>query len=132
MATGDRDLAIAELDAVRNPPGPLDVHGDFPMKPAAKVTREDVASSNLILFGTPENNAVLKRIAPSLPAGLVGRGGIFIYPNPENPERYVVVWSEKLLSAADNGLACRLDHAAEPAARLRAGEGREDRLGRAF
>ena len=68
---GDRDLAIAELDAIRNPPGPLDIHGDFPMKAASKVTREDIESSNLILFGTPKSNAVLKRIAESLPAELL-------------------------------------------------------------
>ncbi len=101
---GDRDLAIAELDAIRNPAGPLDIHGDFPMKPAAKVTREDVASSNLILFGTPKSNAVLKRLAPSLPAGLLRDDAIFIYPNPENPSRYIVVWSGKLLSAPGPGL----------------------------
>jgi endo-1,4-beta-xylanase len=97
---GDRDLAMAELDAIRNPPGPLDIHGDFPMKPASKVTRQDVESSNLILFGTPQSNAVLRRIASKLPAG----PDIFIYPNPENPSRYVVVWSAKLLSAPDPGL----------------------------
>jgi hypothetical protein len=101
---GDRDLAIAELDAVRNPPGPLDIHGDFPMKPASKVTRQDIESSNLILFGTPKTNAVLKRIAGSLPAGLLKGDAIFIHPNPENPSRYVVVWSAKLLSAPDPGL----------------------------
>jgi hypothetical protein len=101
---GDRDLAIAELDAVRNPPGPLDIHGDFPMKPASKVTREDIESSNLILFGTSKSNAVLKRIAASLPVGLLKGDAIFIQPNPENPARYVVVWSAKLLSAPDPGL----------------------------
>ena len=101
---GDRELAIAELDAVRNPIGPFDVHGDFPMKPAAKVTREDVESCNLLLFGSPQSNAVLKRIAPSLPAALLKAGSIFIYPNPENPSRYVVVWSTALLSAADPDL----------------------------
>jgi pimeloyl-ACP methyl ester carboxylesterase len=101
---GDRDLAIAELDAIRNPAGPLDIQGDFPMKPAAKVTREDIASSNLILFGTAKSNAVLKRLAPALPASLLRDDAIFIYPNPENPSRYVVVWSGKLLSAPDPGL----------------------------
>jgi hypothetical protein len=101
---GDRDLAIAELNAIRNPPGPLDIHGDFPMKPASKVTRQDIESSNLILVGTPKSNAVLKRIAVSLPAALMDGGSIFIYPNPENPSRYVVVWSAKLLSAPDPGL----------------------------
>jgi pimeloyl-ACP methyl ester carboxylesterase len=101
---GDRELAIAELDAVRNPIGPFDVHGDFPMKPTAKVTPADVASSNLLLFGTPQSNAVLKRIAPSLPPALLKAGSIFIYPNPENPSHYVVVWGAKLLSAADPDL----------------------------
>ncbi len=101
---GDRDLAIAELDAIRNPPGPLDIHGDFPMKPASKVTREDIGSSNLILFGTPQSNAVLKGMASSLPAGLLHGDSIFIYPNPQNLSKYVVVWSAKLLSAPDPGL----------------------------
>jgi hypothetical protein len=74
------------------------------MKPASKVTRQDVESSNLILFGTPKSNAVLKRIAASLPVALMDGGSIFIYPNPENPSRYVVVWSARLLSAPDPGL----------------------------
>jgi endo-1,4-beta-xylanase len=100
----DRELAIAELDAVRNPPGPLDIHGDFPLKPAAKVTPADVEAANLILFGTPGSNAVLKRIAPGLPSGLLQGDTIFIYPNPENPARYVVVWPVKLLSAPDHGV----------------------------
>jgi hypothetical protein len=105
----DRDLAIAELDALRNPPSVLDIHGDFPMKPAARVTAQDVASANLILFGTPESNAVLQRIAASLPSTLMqpgddGARSVFIYPNPENPSRYVVVWPSKLLSTAGDTL----------------------------
>ena len=100
---GDKDLAIAELDAMRNPPGPFDIHGDFPMKAASAVTRDDIASSNLILFGTAKSNAILKRIAGSLPGRLLDGDSIFVYPNPENPNHYVVVWSAKLLSA-DHGL----------------------------
>ena len=89
---GDRTLVIdssaeavvlAELDAIRNPPGPLDIHGDFPLKPAAKVTSGDIESANLILFGTPETNAVLKRIAPGLPSDLLREGAIFV-PIPRN------------------------------------------------
>lgn len=102
----DRELAIAELDAVRNPPGGLILHGDFPMKAAVKLTADDVASSNLILFGTPATNPVLQRLAPRLPKRVMdeaeaGGGLVFIYPNPENPERYVVVWTTKLLSLPD-------------------------------
>jgi endo-1,4-beta-xylanase len=103
-AEADRELAIAELDAIRNPPGPLDIHGDFPMKPAAAVTRQDVESANLILFGSPESNAVLGRIAPALPSELLRGDAIFIAPNPENPSRYVVVWGARLLSAPDHGV----------------------------
>jgi len=107
---GDRALAVAELDALRNPPGRLVIHGDFPVKPAAKVTRKDIESSNLILFGTPDTNAVLKRIAGSLPKQLIepqgdGASAVFIYPNPENPERYVVVWTTGILSLPGNGLS---------------------------
>ncbi|MCI0363446.1 MAG: hypothetical protein L0219_06155, partial [Phycisphaerales bacterium] len=107
---GDRELAIAELDALRNPPGRLVIHGDFPMKPAAKVTRKDIESSNLILFGTPATNAILKRIAGSLPKQLIearrdGASAVFLYPNPENPERYVVVWTARILSLPDNGVS---------------------------
>jgi pimeloyl-ACP methyl ester carboxylesterase len=106
---GDRDLAVAELDAVRNPPTVLDIHGDFPMKPAARVTAQDVESSNLILFGTPESNAVLRRIAASLPSALMKKGddgarAVFIYPNPENPSRYVVVWPARVLSTGGESL----------------------------
>ena len=101
-SAADRDQAIAELDAIRNPPGPMDIHGDFPMKAAGKVTREDIESSNLILFGTPQTNPLLQRIAGNLPARLMdaedGARTIFVYPNPENPSRYVVVWQTKLLS----------------------------------
>ncbi len=105
----DRELAIAELDAVRDATDRLALHGEFPMKAAAKVTKEDIASSNLILFGTPASNPILKRLAPSLPAKLMEAAGkdggvVFICPNPENPDRYVVVWTTKLLSLPDNGL----------------------------
>jgi hypothetical protein len=101
---GDRELAIAELDAVRNPPGPLDIHGDFPMKPASKVTREDIESSNLVLFGTAKTNFIVGRIAGSLPSSMLKPNSVFIYPNPESPSHYVVVWSARLLSAEDPAL----------------------------
>jgi pimeloyl-ACP methyl ester carboxylesterase len=103
---GDRALAIAELDAIRNPPGGTVVHGDFPMKHAANVTPEDIASSHLILFGTPESNPLLKRLAPRLPGRLLAEAGaesgcVFIHPNPENPAHYIVAWTTRLLSLRD-------------------------------
>lgn len=105
---GDKDMAVAELDAIRNPPGRLAIQGDFPMKAAGKVTAGDVKTSNLILFGTPQTNSILRRIAGALPSALLqaqpGSGVIFIYPNPENRDRYVVVWTARLLGLPHHGL----------------------------
>lgn len=106
---GDRDLAITEMDALRNPPGPMDIHGDFMMKPAGKVTQQDIESNNLVLFGTPESNPILQRLAAALPPALMKRGAdgsrsVFIQPNPENPNHYVLVWQGKFLSTADAAL----------------------------
>jgi predicted peptidase len=68
------------------------------------VTAADIASNNLVLFGDPSSNAVYKRIAGRLPidwrADGVGVGArrfsrdhapVFVYPNPLNPRKYVVV-----------------------------------------
>ncbi len=69
------------------------------------VSDAQIASANLVLWGTPESNAVLARIAPQLPIRWEGdtiRVGdqtfnaahhalILIYPNPLNPSRYVVL-----------------------------------------
>jgi len=96
---GARDLAIAELDALRNPPGRLIVHGDFPMKAASKLTQQEMAANNLILFGTVETNPIIRQLAPKLPSELLNGRSIFIYPNPINPRCYVVIWSTKVLSA---------------------------------
>jgi hypothetical protein len=45
---------------------------------------------------------VLKHLAPSLPAVQLksddGSRSVFVYPNPENPDRYIVLWQSKLLS----------------------------------
>ena len=57
-----------------------------------------------------DTNPVLKRITGSLPKPLIeaqreGAGAVFIFPNPENPERYVVVWTTRILSLPGNGLS---------------------------
>lgn len=70
------------------------------------VNNEDVAGANLILFGNPKTNAALARIADKLPIKfadgkyIIGKhsysdklGLVFVYPNPLNPKRMVVVWS---------------------------------------
>jgi len=69
------------------------------------VTEADLARHNLILWGDPSSNALLARIIARLPLqwsakGLTFRGRdypaashapILIFPNPLNPERYVVL-----------------------------------------
>lgn len=71
------------------------------------VTGEDIKRFNLICFGTPATNRLLARIAGRLPVkveeGRFTIGGkvyagenlglAMIYPNPLNPERYVVLHS---------------------------------------
>ena len=79
--------------------------GEARMKNDTDITPDDIAESNLILWGDPQSNAVLQRIAPQLPlkwtptAIRVGSDDystqdhalILVYPNPLNPQRYVVL-----------------------------------------
>jgi dienelactone hydrolase len=67
--------------------------GEVPIKADREVTDADIASSNLILWGDPQSNAVLARIADKLPVPFEGgaRVPMMIYPNPLNPAKYVVV-----------------------------------------
>jgi hypothetical protein len=78
--------------------------GEPRVKKDADVTDADIAASNLVLFGDPSSNAVYKRIAARLPIqwhadGVqVGRdkfsadhAPVFVFPNPLNPRRYVVI-----------------------------------------
>lgn len=74
-------------------------------KDDTQVTDEDIASSNLILWGDPASNRVLARIVDKLPiawteasltiaARVHDAGGhvpVLIYPNPLNPKKYVVL-----------------------------------------
>ncbi len=79
--------------------------GDAPVKNDSVITDADIAGSNLVLWGDPSSNAVLKKILPKLPltwdaAKIVFAGReypaastmpILIFPNPLNPEKYVVL-----------------------------------------
>jgi hypothetical protein len=79
--------------------------GEVQMRDDTAVTDADIAASNLILWGDPGSNSVLRRIADKLPlkwtAESVTLGSsrfaaathapILIYPNPLNPKKYVVL-----------------------------------------
>ena len=95
--------------------------GDAPSKTDNEITETEIgvtnsshSGSNLILWGDPSSNAVLKRIADKLPVkwtkdGLEFGGvkydaathvPILIFPNPLNPRRYIVLNSGFTFSRA--------------------------------
>jgi hypothetical protein len=90
--------------------------GVAPTKNDDQVTGEDIANSDLVLFGDPSSNVVLKKIADRLPikwtkeAITLGERTftadrhalIAIYPNPLNPQRYVVLNSGFTFRQADH------------------------------
>lgn len=79
--------------------------GDAPAKEDTEITADDIANSNLILWGDPSSNAVLHKILDKLPlkwdAKTIELGGvkydaashvpILIFPNPLNPQKYIVL-----------------------------------------
>jgi dienelactone hydrolase len=81
------------------------LRADAPAKLDAEVSDADIASRNLVLFGDPGSNALIARVLEGLPIrwtrdGLEAGGNrydaathlpVLIYPNPLNPERYVVL-----------------------------------------
>jgi hypothetical protein len=85
--------------------------------PDTAVTPELMREAHLVLYGTPGDNAVLDRIATKLPirvegdAVVVGEkrfagkgvGTKFVYPNPESPERYVIVMTSPTLDGVRRG-----------------------------
>ena len=81
------------------------MRGEAIVRDDTAVTDADIASSNLVLWGDPQSNAILKKIADKLPIQWDGdkvtvgettysaadHVPILIFPNPLNPEKYVVL-----------------------------------------
>lgn len=79
--------------------------GDVRRVVDTELTEAQIASSNLLLFGDPDSNAVIARIADQLPVRWTddsillgdqsvprtGHVPILVFPNPLNPDRYVVI-----------------------------------------
>lgn len=79
--------------------------GDAQVRKDAEITDADIAASNLILWGDPGSNKILARIADKLPIKWTTNGvvvgekrfdatthaPILIFPNPLNPNKYVVL-----------------------------------------
>jgi hypothetical protein len=95
--------------------------GEAPVKEDTAITPQDIANSNLVLWGDPSSNAVLAKILPKLPIqwtwnrlAFAGQSydpahvaPVMIFPNPLNPAHYVVINSgptmreQALLNNAD-------------------------------
>ena len=79
--------------------------GDAVVKDDTEITQQDLANNHLILFGDPQSNAVVRSVIEELPIEWTDeyiRIGdrefssrhhvpALIYPNPANPDRYVVL-----------------------------------------
>jgi dienelactone hydrolase len=79
--------------------------GDARVKKDSEITDEDIATANLVLWGDVHSNALIARINDKLPVRFDGQqivagqrrfavaehAPILIYPNPLNPDRYVVL-----------------------------------------
>jgi hypothetical protein len=79
--------------------------GEAPVKDDTAVNDDDIRDSNLILWGDPSSNKFIARIADKLPVPWEPIGirfgpqvwpgenhvAIYIYPNPLNPNKYVVL-----------------------------------------
>jgi hypothetical protein len=80
--------------------------GEARVKDDRDITDADIAEHNLILWGDPQSNMLLAKIAARLPIRWDARGvhtggeaiypadryvPVMIYPNPLNPKRYVVL-----------------------------------------
>lgn len=83
----------------------MQMRGDSIVKQDTEITDQDLAQSNLILWGDSQANQILSRIAGKLPIqwtdSEIRVGGqtfdaahhapVLVYPNPLNPEKYVVL-----------------------------------------
>jgi dienelactone hydrolase len=78
--------------------------GEPRVKKDTEISDLDIASCNLALFGDPSSNAVYRRIAAKLPIQWTRDGVVagdrtypatdaptFVFPNPLNPKKYVVI-----------------------------------------
>ncbi|MCM8530154.1 MAG: prolyl oligopeptidase family serine peptidase [Lentisphaeraceae bacterium] len=82
--------------------------GNIRIKKDSEVTKTDIANFNLILWGSPESNSLIKRLISKTPISWSETSlkvnnktystdkhiPAFIYPNSENPDKYIVINSD--------------------------------------
>lgn len=81
------------------------LRGELPVVEAGDLDSDDITEANLVLWGDPESNPMIAEIADRLPVEWTDSGftlggkaypagefaPVFIFPNPINPDRYVVI-----------------------------------------
>ena len=96
-AKSELDRAILEWRRV--------FRGEARVKNDTAITAEDIANSNLVLWGDPSSNSVLTKVLPKLPitwdarkltvgkleTSAADHAPILIFPNPLNSDRYLVL-----------------------------------------
>jgi pimeloyl-ACP methyl ester carboxylesterase len=108
------EYGLAALDRLQKDFGKW-LRGDPRVKDDRAVTADDIANHNLILFGDPWSNSVIAKVIGKLPVQWsktqITIGGrtfdatthapALIYPNPLNPNRYVVINSGHTFGPSD-------------------------------
>jgi hypothetical protein len=79
------------------------MRGDPRTVDAAHLSEAQIREHNLILFGDPQSNEVIRRVLPKLPRKWPTGGKLLamIYPNPLNPKKYVVLNSGHTFGEAE-------------------------------
>ncbi len=100
------DAAVQQLFGPGD--GSHTLHTPFERKADRDVSAADIGDKHLVLFGTPAQNLLVRKIAERLPARFLADGVeiagkpyrgesvgvVLVYPNPLNPERYVLLLPE--------------------------------------
>ncbi len=90
---------------------------DFPVKKDGDVTQADMKSSTLVVYGTYAQNSLLQKIGDKLPIKVLSGGielrgklydapdvgAVFVYPNPLNRKKYVLIVTGNSLEAVLKG-----------------------------
>lgn len=101
------DAAVAQLFGPGD--GAVTLHTSFERRADSELSDQDIAEKHLVLFGGPKENDIVRRIADRLPIKFLGDGVevagkahrgkdvglVLVYPNPLNPERYVLLLPEE-------------------------------------
>ena len=108
------DFALQQLDRFAKE-FPQYMRGDVPVKTVGQLTAADQRAGNIVVFGTPATNPLIARAVKSTPVQWTAKSITvgsrefdaathmlsMIYPNPDNPQRYIVINSGHTFHEAD-------------------------------